>query len=420
MQEEILSHAADLIDAQQGATPEQIQGCLSDSNELELMRVAALAGRTLAAELPETQQMADADWKRFAEQHPSLSSTDKSLPPYVNTLNKETQTPLANKKFNERQSYVPSRKDFWLGALLGAAASLVCCLVAGWMWWQNETVSSGLIAYRTVPTVQEVTLETAGGSSIELTTTLDSQTLSQVSTSLQSGDSLLLAYNSQSYGLQEQEEIIEQHSLTTPHGKDFTLQLPDGSTVMLNGDSRIEYPSRFTGQKRIVRLQGEAYFEVAKDTEHPFIVETEHLCTRVLGTQFDVRAYDESAPQVVLIEGKVEVTANANPDHPVILASGQSALLDNEGQLQLAEVDIDQYTYWRNGYFYYDDQPIVNILQEMGRWYNVNIVFENEELMQTRMHYFCDRNDKLEEAIRILNYQPMFHIRLSNNTLYVH
>lgn len=402
MQEEILSHAADLIDAQEDATPEQIQDCLSDSEELELLRVAALAGRTLTAEMPETQAMADADWKRFAQQHPSMTSADDGKEPHL------------------IQQPAHSRKDFWIGALSGAAASLVCCIAAGWMWWQHETVSSGLIAYRTVPTVREVTLETTGGNVIELTSTLDSQTLNQVSTSLQSGDSILLAYNTQSAETLSQEEIIEQHSLTTPHGKDFTLQLPDGSTVMLNGDSRIEYPSRFTGPERIVRLQGEAYFEVAKDAEHPFIVETQHLSTRVLGTQFDVRAYDESAPQVVLIEGKVEVTAVNQPDHPVILAPGQSALLGNDGQLQLAEVDIDQYTYWRNGYFYYDDQPIVNILQEMGRWYNVNIVFENEELMQTRMHYFCDRNDKLEEAIRILNYQPMFHIRLSNNTLYVH
>lgn len=213
MQEEILSHAADLIDAQEGATPEQIQVCLSDSDELELLRVAALAGRTLVAELPETRQMADADWKRFAEKHPSQTSAGESKEPRL------TPQPAH------------SRKDFWIGAISGAAASLICCLVTGWMWWQHETVSSGLIAYRTVPTVREVTLETTGGNVIELTSTLDSQTLSQVSSSLQSGDSLLLAYNTQSAETLSQEEIIEQHSLTTPHGKDFTLQLPDGSTL---------------------------------------------------------------------------------------------------------------------------------------------------------------------------------------------
>lgn len=125
---------------------------------------------------------------------------------------------------------------------------------------------------------------------------------------------------------------VTYNTIATPRGKDFTITLSDGTQVMLNAESSLRYPTTFTGSNRSVELKGEAFFTVAKDCKHPFIVHTTNTTTIVTGTKFNFRAYDNSAPHVTLIEGSVSVKSNDSRQE-LKLKPGEDASFSNSGEL---------------------------------------------------------------------------------------
>jgi len=407
-----LDHVADMIDSRLPDVEEH-PVCPSDPEELELLRLSGGIGRQLYEGSDKVQQMECEDWALFTASH-QLAEVD------------ELKTrPLAIVPDQPIQE-LNAQRHFWRGAITGAAASLVFCAVAAWMWWNYQPQPSGVTAYLASDDNSEVVLRSSSGSSIALITpaATDTLALAQLGAKLHQTD---VTVNQQQPAEcldytepQTTPSEVEMQTLTVPNGKDFALQLADGTKVYLNAESRLEYPSRFEGEERIVSLQGEAYFEVAKDAQHPFVVQTHDVTTRVLGTTFVVRNYEQNQPVIALIEGKVEVSNSKQPSTKMQIEPGQIAQLTQNGSFELLNEDIDQFTYWRSGYFYYDDKELVEIATEIGRWYNVNVVFENEELMHLKMHYFCNRQAGIEEAIRILNYQPDLSINLTGRTVYIH
>ena len=206
------------------------------------------------------------------------------------------------------------------------------------------------------------------------------------------------------------------HVLTVPRGESFKVVLCDGTEVWLNANSNFVYPTAFIGNERIVTLEGEAYFKVTKDPKRPFIVKTKTVQTRVLGTEFNIRSYTPEDTHVVLINGKVEVS-NTKGGAYTRLYPGEDAHLQSDGNFVLAEVDLDSYVYWKDGYFYFDDVTLKDIMQNLGRWYNVNIEFINKEAMEYKMHFISDRTKDLEHTISLLNRMKKVTVTLQGNTL---
>lgn len=206
------------------------------------------------------------------------------------------------------------------------------------------------------------------------------------------------------------------HVLTVPRGESFKVVLCDGTEVWLNANSNFVYPTAFIGNERIVTLEGEAYFKVTKDPKRPFIVKTKTVQTRVLGTEFNIRSYTPEDTHVVLINGKVEVS-NTKRGSYTRLYPGEDAHLQSDGNFVLAEVDLDSYVYWKDGYFYFDDVTLKDIMQNLGRWYNVNIEFRNKEAMEYKMHFISDRTKDLEHTISLLNRMKKVTVTLQGNTL---
>lgn len=211
---------------------------------------------------------------------------------------------------------------------------------------------------------------------------------------------------------------VEDITVTTPRGKDMTLELPDGTKAWLNADTKLTFPSQFTGNSREVKLVGEAYFEVTHDKAHPFIVSTERLVTKVLGTSFDVRAYTGSQPSVVLIEGSVQVSTPG-----VVKATrmkpGELATLSTSGAIDIAEVDTYPYTQWRDGFFYFNNVDAREILKEIGRWYNVSIVVESPEKLSRRLHFVAERDSNLRTTMQHLNGLGNIEVELKEKTIVV-
>ncbi len=209
--------------------------------------------------------------------------------------------------------------------------------------------------------------------------------------------------------------VVKTNTITIPRGKDYKLTLADGTIVWMNANSRLIYPSEFEGGERRVALEGEAYFKVKKDAAHPFIIMTKRLQAKVLGTELYVCATARKS-HVALINGKVEVSNGTSSFH---LHPGQDATLRQNGKLSVENIDTDYYTYWRDGYYYFDNETLIQVMQTLSDWYNVNVVFENERAAHTRIQFFNRRHDSIREVVKSLNNLNAFEVRIQGNTLYV-
>ncbi len=191
-------------------------------------------------------------------------------------------------------------------------------------------------------------------------------------------------------------------TLYIPCGQVYKVILNDGTEVWLNANSRLIYPVRFAGNKRKVRLEGEAYFKVARNERMPFVIETETLTTEVLGTEFNVKSYKESQTHVTLVNGSVRV-GMPTLGKTVVLEPGEEITYAENGY-QVKKVDTAYYTQWHEGYFYFDDFYLSDILKDLGRWYNVTIAMEKDSLLlNQKLHFVADRNKDINQVIENLN-----------------
>ena len=212
-------------------------------------------------------------------------------------------------------------------------------------------------------------------------------------------------------------KMLQTHSIVIPRGETFKLILCDGTEVWLNANSKLVYPTAFIEKERTVFLEGEAYFKVTKDAK-PFIVKTDYLQTKVLGTEFNVKSYTAEDSHVTLISGKVQVRSHENASF-VDLEPGKDAMLLSDGLFEVKEVNSEAYTYWKDGYFYFDELPLADIMKSIGRWYNVNVTFRNKEAMAYRIHFMSNRQSGIEETIRLMNRLKKVTLTLCENTVYV-
>ena len=195
-------------------------------------------------------------------------------------------------------------------------------------------------------------------------------------------------------------ETGERMEVSTPAGTTTTITLSDGTEVLLSANSRLEYSKSFSADKREVKLVGEARFNVAKDAERPFIVHTRQLQTQVLGTVFDVKAYPQTPADVTLYEGKVEVSLNG--DAPQLMQPGEQVFLDKEGKLQLTKAS-EETGKWAEGEFAFDDKELKSVMQEIGSWYNISVVFHSRPLLEERIYLRMNRKVDANEVLTILN-----------------
>lgn len=211
---------------------------------------------------------------------------------------------------------------------------------------------------------------------------------------------------------------VQIHRLSIPRGETFKVVLSEGTEVFLNSDSRLVYPTVFKGKDRIVSLEGEAYFKVSKDVEHPFIVKTGNVQVRVLGTEFNVRGYSPADVRITLITGKVAVSDTCGT-HNVEMEPGQSAQLSTDGTFAVSEVNIESFLYWKEGFFYFDDIPLADMMKEIGRWYNIDIEFRNSKIMDLRMHFFANRHQDIFNLIELLNRMERVHAYFETGKLII-
>ncbi len=173
---------------------------------------------------------------------------------------------------------------------------------------------------------------------------------------------------------------IKYNTLKIPRGGEYFLVLADGTKVWLNSETTLRFPVQFASDVRMVELTGEAFFEVTKNEKIPFIVSSNNQQVRVLGTQFNISSYpDDHSTLTTLVEGSVEVSIQGNPAEKTMLKPNeQSYFSTNENIIQKRNVDVSQYVAWKDGRFVFQDQTLESIMKTLSKWYDVQVVFANE------------------------------------------
>ena len=192
------------------------------------------------------------------------------------------------------------------------------------------------------------------------------------------------------------------NELSIPYGKQFELILSDGTHIHLNSGTSIKYPVKFIeGKNREVFVKGEAYFDVVKDSVHPFIVNTVPVNVEVLGTKFNISSYPEDNEQnTVLVEGSVQISSNVDSDRSLVLRPNQKATWNKSKKSILVNVvDTDIYTGWTDGKLIFKDVPFSNIIKKLERHYNVTIINENQALKSERFDATFDI-ETIEQVLR--------------------
>lgn len=192
------------------------------------------------------------------------------------------------------------------------------------------------------------------------------------------------------------------HILNVPRGGEYKIVLADGTHVHTNAESRLTYPVAFNGEKREVYLSGEAYFDVARDSLHPFIVHTPCGTVEVLGTQFNVNTYEKDQTTVTLKKGSVKVYDKSKRPMARPLVPGQQAVIRPQ-TIRTLNVQVEEFTSWAEGIYEYSNTSLETIVKQLSRWYDVDIVFKNKQLRERKFAGVIFRDQPLQQAVDILS-----------------
>lgn len=333
-----------------------------------------------------------------------------------NLLSIDPQQALADfhRKHSHEQRKNRNTRIIWT-SLIGAAAAVAVILVLRTMLFSPKPEVESIKVFRADRTAQQVTLQVSDEEKVKpLKEAVQSLPSSVVKVSPQQ-----MAYNTiQTENKKVGNKKVQLHRLSIPRGETFKVILSDGTEVLLNSDSRLSYPTVFKGKERVVSLEGEAYFNVTKDAEHPFIVNSGNVQVRVLGTEFNMCSYSPDDVRITLIEGKVAVSDTCSLQS-VEMKPGQSAHLVSDGTFAVEEVDTESFLYWKEGFFYFDDVTLVDMMKEIGKWYNIDVDFRNSEIMNLRMHFLAKRQQDIADLIELINRMERIHVYQEGESLII-
>ena len=258
------------------------------------------------------------------------------------------------------------------------AAAVAVLVVFTWvMFLGGEKSPETVIAQSVIgrPGESKALLVLSSGTKVELN--------SQIGDTIrEEGRSILNERDYIDYSRQDNDSQVKEvvyNELIVPAGGEYRLVLSDGSVVYMNSESRLKYPVKFIEDKRVVKLEGEAYFDVTHDEQHPFIVHTEQLNVKVLGTGFNVMAYKGDArTEVTLVHGKVDVKSKNISE--ILTPSRQFVMNNDTREYEVRSVNVNTYGDWKNGILNFDAMPLEELGEKVSRWYGVKFFFSKESL----------------------------------------
>lgn len=346
---------------------------------------------------------------------------NKELPSTSLLLEREKIYKAATQEENIEAAPIAHRIHFLKTSWFRYAAAVVLVAGVSAIWWEiSRSARNDEAVVTTVPKNQDIqpgsnkaVLTLADGSTIVLDHAANGNLAKQGNASVVKLSNGQLAYKVGS-GLSRE---MVYNSMRTPRGGQYRLTLPDGSTVWLNAASSIRYPTVFTDSERRVEVTGEVYMEIAKNAKQPFIVKANGTEIRVLGTSFNINAYeDEGAMRTTLIEGSVKVIAINNNHLATVLKPGEQCSLV-EGQWSVVDGQSEAALAWKNGYFQFDKASIPAVMRQLSRWYDLDIHYAGavpDRLFKGKLQ----RSLPLSGILNVLE-KTGLHVKLEGKSLIV-
>ncbi len=330
---------------------------------------------------------------------------------HTNLTRKQYREELYNKILQQIPDFVPQtdaavvpfvRQKMWWVA---AAAIFLITLSTGLFYHARLEKPTRTAEIATVPASTtdiapggtQATLTLAGGSTVVLRDAANGFIGIQGETAIRKTEDGQLVYQASETSLLSTQPLY--NTLTTPRGGEYSLTLPDGSRVWLNSASSLQFPVSFTGKERHVKLTGEAYFEVAKDEGRPFTVSVNDVRVEVLGTHFNIMAYENEAQlKTTLLKGSVKVIKGGTA---ALLKPGQQATVGASAAMNVEAADLNKAVAWKNGYFHFHRDGIADIMKQLSRWYDVDVAYEGQ-IPQDEFIGKIRRGVTLSQALKML------------------
>ena len=209
------------------------------------------------------------------------------------------------------------------------------------------------------------------------------------------------------------------NTLKVPRLGEYQVVLSDGTKVWINSESELKYPVHFNQKQRVVELTGEAFFKVKSDPDKPFIVKTNGVYTKVLGTEFNVSSYPNEELNITLVEGSIALNQD-NSDESILLKPGENANQKiGEKDITVSKVDVNKYIAWRNGYFYFQKERLEDILLKLERWYDFKVFYQNQGVKDYRFKMRADRDQEFKDIVSRLEQTGRISMEINGNIIIV-
>ena len=284
---------------------------------------------------------------------------------------------VLRKKLRKRSSL-----QVWYGV---AAAVVILLSVGGILLW-----NSGEIEEKPVQVAKKVTIQPGKSQAILVLSSGEEVAMGNVSRQLEEKDGTSvvvsetgrISYQSaEGKGGTTKDTARVMNRLVIPRGGEFNLTLSDGTRVWLNAETELRYPVQFNGKERVVYLKGEAYFEVSKNKEKPFLVQVDDMSVKVYGTAFNVNTYNKI--ETVLVTGSVSMNQGGKE---VLLKPNQKGVFDQvSGKITVEDVDVLAYVSWKNGDFIFRNESLNSIMDKLSRWYGLEVLYQDAGLQEVRL-----------------------------------
>ena len=302
---------------------------------------------------------------------------------------------------------------------IAAASVVVIAGVSAWILLSQEPDVDNLsVTEKFEPGKAIVTLEMASGLKYRLDTLSSVVRNNRVNVAFDNNDGVLKIKEQDSLADGTTKEI-GYNTINVPYGGTYTVELCDGTKVYLNSGTTLEFPSRFDGKVRSVILKGEAYFDVARNVSKPFVVEVDEMKVKVLGTSFNVKSYvDEPGVYTTLVEGSVAILRDGQPEKKI--KPGEQAYYNKGvGTLSIAEVDVNEFTSWKDGLFYFKDIALEEILRIVSRWYDLEVFYMNQGAKSVIYSGKLPMYSSVEDVLRKFEISGDVRFELKGRTLTV-
>ena len=383
----------------------------------EAFEIARIIQKSLKGKLSESEERQLSGWRKVSDENERAFQRMISEDFYTIGMEKLEMydSRVAYGRFLQKK-YQQRRKRRLLINMARVAAVALPFVIALVLYVglnrEEEQMVRPSLASNILPGTSKAVLTLANGQMIPLGKEATDSTI------ITDGTQISASGSGVTYASGVESESVVYNKLEIPRGGEFCLTLSDGTRVWLNSETSIQYPVAFGAKERRVFVNGEAYFEVAKDAKKPFTVQFMSSSVTVLGTSFNIRAYpEEKRSQTTLAEGSVRIYS---PGSSMLLKPGEQAEVSAlSGEMVKQEVEVKNFTSWKDGRFVFEQQPLEDIMRTLERWYDIRVIFKDEGAKRISLSGNMKRYGDFSQVMKMLQMTGDVRFELHGNDVYI-